>query len=97
MMEKGYVGPKKLGPKDFSRLDFWNWKKEFGTNDAWPIFRDKKRGFILGVIRAYLDGYDGRVTCYHYFEREKKVDLSYTVLEPLSDMEVIAYAAALGA
>lgn len=77
-----------------ARQAFWAWDRQF--SETRTIFRDKKRGFILGVIRTQWDGYDGRVSCYHYFERAKKVEVSYTVLEPLSEMEVIAHAAALG-
>jgi len=77
-----------------SRASFFAWVEAMDATNV-RFFRDKHRGSILEMISADWDGYTGRVHCSYVLQRKGSgtVTVDYGVLEPLNEMEVIAFAA----
>jgi len=83
-----------MNQTQLARQIFWEWQKKMNA-DRVRFFRDKRRGFILEMLSSSFDGYTGRVHCNYVFGRAgfDAVTVDYVVLEPMNEMEVLAWAA----
>jgi hypothetical protein len=80
-----------MNSTQLARRTFFAWQQAMEEQGV-SYFRDKHRGDLLRMTSSNWDGWTGRVRCRYLFKRglRESVIVDYTVLEPLTDMEVLA-------
>lgn len=87
-------------PTRLARANYYAWRQAMDEQGI-RFFWDKKRKLVIKLLSSSWTGYDGRVRAEYVIPeantwRDDIWQGSYTYLEPLTDMEVIAHCAASG-